>query len=162
MILNFELKIKIHNLLTSIKALDIHLIENLNKFHLYIKDQKNKQKEYTLQLSSYYNHPKYYKKCHPEENIKNIYLIHQLLNNTHIQNIIKIIINNYSKSILCPLTQQYFRKFGFLYNKTNIYYNISSHYLYNTTEEIAITNLYILYKITQNAKTEILIKYLRK
>ena len=159
--LYFEVRIKIHSLLISLKALDIYLIENINKYNLHIKYNKKTQVQHNLQLNSYHNHPKHYSTCHLEENIKNIYLIHQLLNNTYIQYVIKTIINNYSKNIFCPLTEQYFRKFYFLYNKTNIYYNIISHYLNHTTEELAITNLYILYKITQNIKTEVLIKYLR-
>lgn len=158
--LNFQVKIKTESLLISLKALDLYIADFNCKENLHIPYKHHKIINDNLKSSNYNRHPKYYKQCYIEDSIQAIYLIKQLLKDNYIHNTIKIMIDNYSSNKYCDLNQQYIKKFHFLYNKTHIYYNTLSYYLNNRNQQIAMTNLYILYKITQNTETYQIIKYL--
>lgn len=158
--LNFEVKIKTNSLLISLKALDLYFIDFSSKEHLNISYKYSEIINDNLKLGNYHIHPKYYHKCYIEDSVKTTYLIKQLLKDNYIQNIIKVILRNYSDNKSCDLTDQYIKKFHFLYNNTNMYYHTFSYYLNNSNKEIAITNIYILYKITQDINTYQIIKYL--
>nr|YP_009509375.1 hypothetical protein [Gracilaria vermiculophylla]AXI97025.1 hypothetical protein [Gracilaria vermiculophylla]WDZ68006.1 hypothetical protein [Gracilaria vermiculophylla] len=100
-----------------------------------------------------------------KESIKIIYDLYNSSHNSKIQqninNILKMIYVDHE--LKSEHIKQYLRRFKYIYYKTQNYYNISSKFhIYNQyIEEIAIYQLYILYRLSHKDGIYFLIKYLR-
>lgn len=154
-----QLKNKIDTLLISIEALDIYSSEYISKKEFNIS-YNEKIVISKIRFGNYNRHPKYNKQCEFEDSIKAIYSINNSMTNLYIQNTIEIILNNYSNNLLCNLTQQYIKRYIYIYIKTQNHYNNLSNCINTKIKDIAISNLYILNKINTNDGIYKLIRYL--
>nr|YP_009298037.1 hypothetical protein Plocam_139 [Plocamium cartilagineum]AOM67975.1 hypothetical protein Plocam_139 [Plocamium cartilagineum] len=146
-------------LLISLQALDAYNLETINyndtnhsshidehiyniRFKKYIKNLE-KNSTYTFQ-----------------EIIILIYNIQYLFSKSSIRNIIYEILMNSYKDKTSIINIQYLKKFHYIYNKTSHYYYMHSHENNKNLTQIALTNLYMIYKINYKEGIYFFIKYL--
>ena len=154
-----KIKHKIDLLLMSLEAIDPYALESTYQKNCLTISNKLRN-IFKIRCGNYNRHPKYNTLCFFDENIKTISYIHCLIKDPYIQNITEIILNNYTNSFSCTLTEQYIKRFTYLYKKTQNYYNNLSGYTNINVSEKAIINLYIINIINKKTGIYNLIKYI--
>lgn len=156
---NFYIKKRINLLLISLQALDAYNSETINSSHTnynpnineYIYNIKFKKYIKNLEKNSAYTF---------QEIIILIYNIQYLFSKPSIRNIIYEILVNSSQKNASIISIQYLNKFNYIYNKTSHYYYMHSHNSNKNLKEIALINLYMIYRINYKEGIYFFIKYL--
>lgn len=100
-----------------------------------------------------------------EEHTKTIQIIlsiYRIIKKLYLEDMIIHILKNSCHQSSSLLVKQYIKRYKYIYQKTQSYYNIKSHYIYNQSsiEYTAMANLYIINQIYNIKGLYSLIKYL--
>lgn len=152
---NFYIKKRINLFLISLQALDVYSSEAINNYSQNINHNTSsvrlKKNIKNLEKNSTYTF---------QEIIILIYNIQDLFSKSSIRNIIyEILVNSYQDNA-STISRQYLKKFHYIYNKTYSYYYLHSHQNNKNLKQIALINLYMIYKINDKEGIYFFIKYL--
>ena len=92
--------------------------------------------------------------------IKILELIYKIMNNHNLYKLIKKIIQQDFNNNTNILKKQYLNKFQYIYYKTYLYYNIKAYSTSYNINQIAMINIYIIYKTIEKNTLFYLLNYL--
>nr|QCI07405.1 hypothetical protein [Leiomenia cribrosa] len=153
-----KFKNKLDLLLISIEALDLYTTNTLYKY--IVQNTKLSQYIFLIRSGNCIRNVKNHTLFNFYHTIVISYQIYIYLKQIYLQEIIIKILNNHCNSINNSIEKQYFNRFKYIYERTQNSYNHYSYYQKVNIKQIAIINLYLIYKINNNYGFYFLIKYL--
>ena len=150
--INKRIKDKLFLLLFCLQSIDLYILDKI-----YIK-RSNKLLKRPSTL---------YKSNNSEDILKIIHLVHKIARKTHNQKIMLSILKDYIRHYTDidraeSLTKKYLARFQYKYDRNLYKYSTESRHYKTTSKfyQLAIINLYILYKTSLKEEPYILLKYI--
>uniref|UniRef100_UPI003001E23D hypothetical protein n=1 Tax=Anunuuluaehu liula TaxID=3049639 RepID=UPI003001E23D len=148
-----NLKKRIDLILIAIESLDLYALENTHKKYILYNIL-------LIRFGNYIRHADTNSSLEFKQYIKGIQICYSLITQSCLNNLASEILYNVCNQIQPQLTSQYIKRFKYIYNQTQDYYNTYSEYNDLNIYNIAIVNLYIISRINNKYGIYYLIKYL--